>query len=69
MTNDQQQGEPADLTATDNTALNWTVDLGGDHNEQSAIRLVVAAGDAFYFGETGLAFVDYQTTFGEDFRH
>lgn len=66
---EQQPGEPADMAALDDTALNWTVDLSGDHGEQSKLRLVVAAADAFYFGETGLAFIDYQTTFGEDFRH
>ena len=64
------QGVKAALVvATDDTALHWTVDLSGDHSELSRLRLVVAAADSFYYGETGLAFIDYQTSFGEDFRH
>ena len=69
VTNEQQPGVPEDMAAKDDSALHWTVDLSGDHSELSKLRLVVAAGDAFYFGETGLAFIDYQTSFGEDFRH
>ena len=69
VANDQEDGEPADLIATDDSALHWTVDLSGDHSELSRLRLVVAAADSFYFGETGLAFIDYQTSFGQDFRH
>ncbi|MEE2733701.1 hypothetical protein [Ketobacter sp.] len=67
--NAQQPGDPVDLTATDNSAQHWTVDLSGDHTELSTLRLVVAAADAIYFGETGLTFIDYQTSFGKDFRH
>ena len=69
VANEQQTGAPADLIATDDTALHWTVDLSGEHSELSRLRLVVAAEDSFYYGETGLAFIDYQTSFGEDFRH
>lgn len=60
---------PQDLIATDDTALHWTVDLSGEHTEASQLQVVVAAADSFYFGETRLDFIDYETTFGEDFRH
>lgn len=60
---------PQDLIATDDTALHWTVDLSGEHTEASQLQIVVAAADSFYFGETRLEFIDYETSFGEDFRH
>lgn len=69
VADETQQGSPASLTASDDTGMNWTIDLSGDATDSSLLRIVVAASDAFYFGETGLAFMNYQTSFGEDFRH
>jgi len=60
--------KPADMTATDDTALHWTVDLSGNLSPASQLQLVAAAADAFYFGEAGLQFAEYHTSFGKDFR-
>lgn len=68
VTNSDELGAPTSLAATDNTNTRWTIDLTGEQTAQSQLRVVVAAADAFYFGETGLAFIDYKTSFGEDFR-
>jgi len=68
-TTDTENQAPQDLVATDDSALHWTVDLSGEHSTDSQLQIVVAAADSFYFGETGLGFIDYETTFGEDFRH
>ena len=68
-TTDTENQAPQDLVATDDSALHWTVDLSGEHSTDSQLQIVVAAADSFYFGETSLGFIDYETTFGEDFRH
>lgn len=67
--NTDEMVAPTDMSATDDTARNWTVDVSGAIHPQSRLQLVAAAGGAFYFGEAGLTFIDYETAFGKDFRH
>ncbi|MGB3622346.1 hypothetical protein FT643_07425 [Ketobacter sp. MCCC 1A13808] len=68
VTSPDQAGEPADMTAEDESGFKWRIELEGEQTDDAMIRLVVAAESALYFGETGLAFVQYQTSFGKDFR-
>ncbi len=64
----KQAGEPIDMQAGDTDGLNWSIELEGQQTDAAMIRLVVAAEGALYFGEAGLAFVNYETSFGKDFR-
>lgn len=64
----KQAGEPIDMQAGDSEGLNWSIELEGEQTDSAMIRLVVAAEGALYFGETGLEFTHYETSFGKDFR-
>ena len=50
-------------------AKKWHAKLEGELAPESKLQLVVSASDALYYGETELTFIQYETTFGEDFRH
>ena len=56
-------GSPLPMEPVDTNGQDWKIDLHGSHGKSSQLRLVVVAGDAFYFGETGLDFVTYATSF------
>lgn len=69
VAHENENGEPESLTPMDAARTSWSIDLTGEQTDASRLRVVVAAADAFYFGETGLEFVNYETSFGQDFRH
>ena len=58
-----EAGSPRQMEPVDTKGQDWKIDLHGRHDKNSRLRLVVVAGDAFYFGETGLDFVTYATSF------
>lgn len=64
----QQAGEPEAMQALDTDGKQWQIALKGAASEQSLLRVVVVADGAFYFGETGLAFLTFDTPYHEDFR-
>src|SRR5690606_1236474 len=64
----QQAGEPEAMQALDTDGRQWQIALKGAASEQSLLRVVVVADGAFYFGETGLAFLTFDTPYHEDFR-
>lgn len=61
-----EAGSPLPMQPTDTKGQDWKIDLHGSHGKNSRLRLVVVAGDAFYFGETGLDFITYATSFEAD---
>lgn len=63
-----QQGIPIDMVAEDTGRLRWHALVPAPAGTDSLMRLVVAADDSLYFGESELTFVHYETGFGEDFR-
>lgn len=65
--NPSDTGKPIDMQS-DNQQLNWSTQLEGTINPESKVQLVVAANDAFYYGQAELVFSQYETSFGKDFR-
>lgn len=61
-------GTPIDMQRDDTDGKEWHISLSTSANTNSQLRLVLVAGDALYFGETGLAFLQYETAVGKDFR-
>lgn len=61
-------GEPQAMRSVDKEGKQWQITLPGESQDGSQLRLVLVASDAFYFGETGLAFMQYDTAYHEDFR-
>lgn len=64
----QQDGEPEAMQPADAAGQQWQIALKGSASEQSVLRVVVVANGAFYFGETGLAFLTFDTPYHADFR-
>ena len=59
-----QPGNPVIMQPLDEKGLDWQVALSGAHTEHTLLRLVLNADQALYYGETGVAFLTYATSFG-----
>lgn len=46
----------------------WSQRVAYDITPNSIIRLVTIASNSIYYGESEMAFIDYKTTFNEDFK-
>lgn len=66
--NEQDTGTPVDFIVLDELGLKWQLDISGQHDDKALLRIAASANGSFYYGESGLAFVDYETGFGKDFR-
>ena len=64
---DQNTPTPSAMTATDSSGQQWAITLSHSASP-NRLQVVAAAADALYFGETELAFMRYETAFGDDFR-
>ncbi|MAR89612.1 MAG: hypothetical protein CML06_01840 [Pseudomonadales bacterium] len=62
------EATPQPLQAVADNPRQWALTLPRPPEQDDLLRLVASAGDALYYGETTLAFMDYETSFGEDFR-
>lgn len=65
---EDQAGMPVDMKALDISRQQWQVMLPAPGGDEGFLRLVATANDSTYFGESGMAFTRYETSFGEDFR-
>lgn len=63
-----ETGSPLEMHTVDQSQQHWNAKLAGNISPNSLIQLVVAANDAYYYGETELLFSQYETSFGKDFR-
>jgi len=63
--NPNMPGSPSAMHAIDDKRQDWRITIQGAHEKTSQLRLVVIAKDAYYYGETGLEFLTYATSFGE----
>jgi hypothetical protein len=69
VTSDDDQQQPVAMTST-TTATEWVamVPYQGDNPEQQRLRIALSANGAFYYAESSLAFIDYETSYHKDFR-
>lgn len=66
--NADSEAEPVDMQPQGDSRQQWQLMLPAPVGENGLLRLVAAANDSIYFGESGLKFAHYETSFGEDFR-
>ncbi|MBD2858941.1 hypothetical protein IB286_07930 [Spongiibacter sp. KMU-158] len=59
---------PLEMEQVEGDAQSWVITTTLPESENPLLRLVVEAEGSRYFGETGLAFRDYETSYHEDFR-
>jgi hypothetical protein len=62
------QAIPAQMIALNESRTRWGMMLVNPSIEQSRIRLAASSNQTLYYGDAGLAFVDYKTSFDDDFR-
>lgn len=65
---DGTENPPTEMMATGDDRRQWQVQLLERDVRAEILRVVVASGDSYYFGSTGLVFSDYQTGYHKDFR-
>lgn len=68
VASEELEGTPVDMQVQDETRQQWQVIVAAPAAEKGFLRLVAAANDSLYFGETSMQFTHYETSFGEDFR-
>lgn len=59
---------PMDMNADSDDGTRWLIHASLPDAPSPQLRLVVSAAGATYFGQTGLAFSRYETSFERDFR-
>lgn len=59
---------PTALTPLNQERTHWMLRLNRASIEQSRIRLVAMTNGSQYFGEAGLKFLNYKTSYQQDFR-
>ncbi len=57
-----------DMQRVDQQGLNWALELPSLDPDMDRLRVVVAANNTVYYGDVGMKFSLYKTTFEEDFR-
>lgn len=66
---DQQQSKaPADLEADNRAQTRWTITLASVPQQSHQLRIVLAAKDTVYYGETSMHFLSYDTVYKKDLR-
>jgi len=58
---------PLSMASSDDSGHIWSLDLPVV-TQQDRLRLVAAAQESLYYGESATRFIDYQTSFGKDLR-
>ncbi|WP_317930313.1 hypothetical protein [Halioxenophilus sp. WMMB6] len=61
------ESQPQSWAAANDDGTVWTTSMLDVADEQQ-LQLVVNASDTLFYGETGLAFIHYETSFHRDFR-
>lgn len=68
LSDPEQPGRPQALSATNDGGRQWQGEVPAKTLEDPVLRLAVKAGDAYYYGETRARFMNYHSSYGEDFR-
>lgn len=68
LTDPEQPGQPETLRPLDASGRLWQGEVAAQTLDEPVLRLVVKAGEAYYYGETLARFMDYHSSYGEDFR-
>lgn len=62
------RGIPSKMLALNESKTRWGMILVNPSIDQSRIRLAASSNQTMYYGDAGLAFVNYETSFDNDFR-
>ena len=60
-----KEAKPVNMNSDD--ALSWSLPLTEHINKTTELRVAIAAQDSYYFAQTTLGFIDYETSFRKTF--
>ena len=60
-------GDPAVMRPQGEGQTVWSIELPKLRSEDR-LQLAIAADNTYYYGDSGVRFIDYETTFSKDFR-
>ena len=67
VTKEGEEGKVWTMQASDTTAKVWRLFLPTEINSELLARIVLQANNAYYYAETGMIFINYETGFRQDF--
>ncbi len=67
VTKEGEEGKVWAMQASDTTAKVWRLFLPTELNSELLARIVLQANNAYYYAETGMIFINYETGFRQDF--
>lgn len=66
---DPSQGvPPMTMQAADQAGYKWSLNIVNPNKSIDRLRLAASANEAVYFGDASLAFINYETSYEDDFR-
>ena len=70
VSGNEEQRAPVAMTSNSQSATEWIamVPYEGNNPTDQRLRIALSANGAFYYAESSLAFVDYETSYHKDFR-
>lgn len=70
VSGNEEQRTPVAMTSNTQSATEWIamVPYEGDNPNQQRLRIALSANGTFYYAESSLAFIDYETSYHKDFR-
>ncbi|TVP56393.1 MAG: hypothetical protein EA349_08110 [Halomonadaceae bacterium] len=66
--NPDQDGPSGTLSPVNGDRLQWQGEVPATSGQDAFLRVAAKANDAVYFGQTHARFMNYETSYGEDFR-
>ncbi len=60
---------PMAMSQLDESGMQWTITTSVPNSEAPQLRVAVTAQGSMYYGQSGLEFTQYETSYQKDFRH
>jgi hypothetical protein len=68
VTNQDHNVPPINMRPLDKEGFKWALSIINPNLEIDRLRLAASANQAIYFGDASLAFINYETSYHDDFR-
>lgn len=66
--NQDQNVPPMNMRPIDNSGLKWKLDIVNPNMKIDRLQLAASVNKTLYYGDTSLAFINYETSYDQDFR-
>ena len=66
--NQDHNSAPMSMRALDDKGLKWSLDITNPDLKIDRLQLAASANHTLYYGDASLAFINYETSYDEDFR-